>query len=601
MHSFDKSIVSAIQTDRKEYWQKLQFRFNPLGSQTESSQVTLTVTRDCPMLDWIREYRKDWLQPDIIAGLTAAAVVIPKAMAYATIAGLPVQVGLYTAFLPMIIYALLGTSRVLSVSTSTTLAILTAAQFSEVVPKLSGEALLRASATLTLLVGVVLVVASLLRLGFVANFISEPVLIGFKAGIGLVIVADQIPKLLGIHVPRGSFVHNVLGIFEGLSRTSLATLTVGLVMIAILVGIERFFPRLPAPLVAVAVGIAGSSLLGLQARGVELVGHIPGGLPSFTLPDISLAGQLWLGAVAIALMSFTETIAAGRAFARADEPAPRANQELLATGMANAGSALLGAMPAGGGTTQTAVNRQAGARTQLSELVTAGGTLVTMLLLSQVIALMPEATLGAVVIVYSIGLIKPIEFRAILEVRRMEFIWAIAAMAGVVFLGTLKGILVAIIVSVVALAHQVADPPVFVLGRKPGTDFFRPLTKEHPEDETYPGLLLLRLEGRLFFLNAEHIGQKIRSLIAEQKPRVVAIHLRGVFDLEYTALNMLIEGEKKQRERGVFLWVVGVNPQVLNVIRRSSLGTTLGAERMHFTLDVAVRKYLESIGNQPGP
>ncbi len=551
------------------------------------------------MPDWIREYQKNWLPLDIIAGLTAAAVVIPKAMAYATIAGLPVQVGLYTAFLPMILYAVLGTSRVLSVSTTTTLAILVAAQLNEVVPKGNAESLLKASATLTLLVGAMLVVASLLRLGFIANFISEPVLIGFKAGIGLVIVADQIPKLLGIHVPRGSFVHDVLGIFEGLSKTSLPTLVVGLVMIAILLGIERLLPRAPAPLVAVAAGIAGSALFGLQARGVELVGHIPRGLPSFTLPDISLAGQLWPGALAIALMSFTETIAAGRAFVRADEPSPNANRELLATGLANAGGALLGAMPAGGGTTQTAVNRQAGARTQLSELITAGGTLVTMLLLSGVIALMPQATLGAVVIVYSIGLIKPKEFRAILEVRRTEFIWAIAAMAGVVLLGTLKGILVAIVVSVIALAHQVANPPVFVLGRKPGTNFFRPLSKEHPEDETFPGLLLLRLEGRLFFLNAEHIGEKIRLLIAEKKPRIIAIHLRGVFDLEYTALNMLIEGERKQRERGVLLWLVGLNPQVLTMIRRSSLGTTLGPERMHFTLETAVQKYLESIANQP--
>jgi high affinity sulfate transporter 1 len=552
------------------------------------------------MLDWTREYQKAWLRPDIVAGLTAAAVVIPKAMAYATIVGLPVQVGLYTAFLPMILYALLGTSRVLSVSTTTTLAILAAAQLSEVAPRGDAAALLRASATLTLLVGAVLVLASILRLGFVANFISEPVLIGFKAGIGVVIVADQIPKLLGIHIARGSFVHNVLGIFEGLPRTSLATLAVGLVMIALLVGMERLFPRAPAPLVAVAVGIAGSAFLGLGARGVELVGHIPRGLPSLTLPDLSLVNHLWLGAVAIALMSFTETIAAGRAFVRADEPATNANQELLATGIANAGGALLGAMAAGGGTTQTAVNRQAGARTQLSELVTAGGTLVTMLLLSGVLALMPEATLAAVVIVYSISLIKPREFGAILQIRRTEFLWAVAAMAGVVFLGTLKGILVAIVVSVIALAHQVADPPVLVLGRKPGTNFFRPLSKEHPEDETFPGLLMLRLEGRLFFLNAAHIGQKIRALIAGQKPRVVAIHLRGVFDLEYTALNMMIDGEKKYREQGVLLWLVGLNPEVLTTIQRSSLGSTLGRERMHINLEVAVAKYLESSAGQTG-
>src|SRR6516164_6502112 len=278
------------------------------------------------MLDWTREYQKDWLRPDVIAGLTAAAVVIPKAMAYATIAGLPVQVGLYTAFLPMITYGLLGTSRVLSVSITTTLAILVATELGAVVPDGDPSALLHASAMLTLLVGTILLLASLLRLGFIADFISEPVLIGFKAGIGIVIVADQVPKLLGIHLPKGSFVVHLLAIFGGLSRTSAATLAVGVVMIALLVGIERFFPRAPAPLVAVALGIAGAALLGLQAHGVKLVGHIPKGLPSFTLPDFSLAAQLWPGALGIALMSFTETIAAGRAFARTDEPPLRANQ-----------------------------------------------------------------------------------------------------------------------------------------------------------------------------------------------------------------------------------------------------------------------------------
>jgi sulfate permease, SulP family len=551
-----------------------------------------------PMSDWMRGYQKDWLRPDLIAGLTAAAVVIPKAMAYATIAGLPVQVGLYTAFLPMIIYAMLGTSRALSVSTTTTLAILVGAELGEVVPRGDPASLLTASAMLTLLVGATLVVASLLRLGFVANFISEPVLIGFKAGIGLVIVFDQVPKVLGIHFPRGSFIHNLLAIFKALSGTSATTLVVGLVMIALLVGIERFFPRAPAPLIAVAVGIAGAGLLGLKYYGVELVGQIPKGLPSLTLPDFSLAADLWPGALGIALMSFTETIAAGRAFARSDEPPLRANQELLATGLANAGGAALGAMPAGGGTTQTAVNRLAGARTQLSGLVTAGGALVTMLLLSPLIALMPEATLAAVVIVYSIGLIKPREFGAILKVRRAEFYWAIAALAGVVLLGTLKGILVAIVVSLVALAYQTADPPVYVLGRKPGTNVFRPLSEEHPEDETFPGILLVRLEGRVFFANAERIGLKIEPLIDAAKPKVVVLDLSGVPDLEYTALKMLIEAEKRHRERGVSIWLVGLHPEVLAVVQRSSLGEILGRARMHFTLEVAVENYLASLATE---
>ena len=544
-----------------------------------------------PCIGWLRRYQKDWLRPDVMAGLTAAAVVIPKAMAYATIAGLPVQVGLYTVFLPMLIYAALGTSRPLSVSTTTTIAILTGVLLGQVAPGGDPASLISALATLGLLVGGMLVLASFLRLGFIANFISEPVLIGFKAGIGLVIVVDQIPKLLGIHFQKGAFLHNLLAILGGLPETSMVTLAVGAVMIAILVGMEWFRPRAPAPLIAVAVGIAGMGLLGLHTLGVKSVGQIPRGLPSFSWPDLSLAAALWPGAIGIAVMSFTETIAAGRAFAKSEEPPIRPNQELLATGLANAGGALLGAMPAGGGTTQTAVNRLVGARSQLAEMVTAAAALVTMFLLAPLISLMPEATLAAVVIVYSIGLIKPAEFRAILRVRRTELFWALAAFAGVVLLGTLKGILVAIIISLVGLAYQVANPPVHVLGRKPGTNVFRPRSREHPEDEMFSGLLLLRLEGRVFFANAERIREKIRPLITEAKPRVVALDLSGVFDLEYTALKMLTEAEKRQREIGVMLWLVGLNPEVLRVVQNSELGETLGRERMFFNLERAVETF----------
>lgn len=544
------------------------------------------------MPDWISVYQKEWLRPDILAGLTTAAVVIPKAMAYATIAGLPVQVGLYTAFLPMVIYTVLGTSRVLSVSTTTTLAILAAAELGEVASGGDQASLLRSAAMLTLLVGAMLVVASVLRLGFIANFISEPVLIGFKAGIGLVIVFDQIPKILGVHFPKGTFLHNLRAIVDGIPETSLPTLAVGIFMIGLLVVMERLVPRAPAPLIAVAAGILGARLLGLQAHGVELVGRVSSGLPPITVPDFSLSAQLWPGAVGIALMSFAETIAAGRAFAKSKEPPPKANRELLATGLANAGGAFLGAMPAGGGTTQTAVNSLAGARTQLAELVTAGTTLITMLFLSPLIGMMPQATLAAVVIVYSIGLIRPAEFRDILSVRRTEFTWALTAFAGVVLLGTLKGIIVAIVVSLMALAYQAADPPLYELRRKPGTNVFRPRDEDNPDDESFPGLLLLRLEGRIFFANAAHIGQKIKPLVDEMKPEVIVLDLSGVPDLEYTALRMLTEAEKRYREQGLSLWLVGLNPHVLTMVLRSSLGKSLGREAMHFNLEVAVAKFL---------
>ena len=322
------------------------------------------------------------LRFDVVAGLTAAAVVLPKAMAYATVAGLPVAVGLYTAFIPMIIYALLGSSRVLSVSSTTTLGILAGTQLALAVPDGDPAKLITAVATLTALVGVLLILASLLRLGFVANFISAPVLTGFKTGIALVIVLDQLPKLLGFHIIKQGFIRDLFSIIHHLPQTSLITLAVAGVVLLVLIVMERLWPHSPAPLVAVGGSIAASWFFGLDAQGVATVGLIPQGFPSLTLPNVELIEQLLPGAFGIALMSFTESIAAARAFAGTEEPPIIANRELIALGAANMGGALFGAMPAGGGTTQTAVVRAAGACSQKASLVTAGAAAAIMLLLS---------------------------------------------------------------------------------------------------------------------------------------------------------------------------------------------------------------------------
>ena len=260
------------------------------------------------------------LRFDIVAGLTAAAVVLPKAMAYASVAGLPVAVGLYTALVPMVIYALLGTSRVLSVSSTTTLAILAGTQLGLAVPDGDPARLLAATATLVALVGVLLMLAAVLRLGFVANFISTPVLTGFKAGIGLVIVLDQVPKLLGIHITKQGFFHDLLSVVQHVPETSLLTLAVAAATFAVLIGMERLWPHSPAPLVAVGGGIAAAWFFGLQDQGVSIVGLIPQGLPALTMPDLALVEDLLPGALGIALMSFTETIAVGRVFVVSIDP-----------------------------------------------------------------------------------------------------------------------------------------------------------------------------------------------------------------------------------------------------------------------------------------
>ncbi len=530
-------------------------------------------------------------RPDLVAGLTAAAVVLPKAMAYATVAGLPVAVGLYTAFVPMLIYALLGSSRVLSVSSTATLAILVGAQLGSVVPDGDPGKLAVATATLGALVGVLLLLARLLRLGFVANFISAPVLTGFKTGIGLVIVLDQLPKLIGVHIHKQGFFRDATAIVQQLPETSAPTLLLALATFALLIGMERWRPHSPAPLVAVAGGIAMSWLLGLQAQGVGIVGLIPQGLPAVTLPDPALIAELAPGALGIALMSFTETIAAGRAFARPGDPPIDANRELIATGLANAGGALLGAMPAGGGTSQSAVVRSAGGRSQKASLVTAAAALATMGLLAPLLGLLPNAVLAAIVIVYSVGLIEPAEFRAIRRVRTMEFRWALIACVGVLVFGTLKGIVVAIIVSMIGLASQTAHPRVSVIGRKRGADVLRPLTPGHPDDETFPGLLIVRPEGRLFFVNMQSVGEQIIARVAQYEPRVVVLDMSRVPDIEYSALQALIEGEQRLAERGVALWLAGLNPGVLEVVRHAGFDQQLGRERLFHNAREAIERW----------
>jgi len=538
------------------------------------------------------------LRLDVVAGLTAAAVVLPKAMAYASVAGLPVAVGLYTAFIPMLVYALLGSSRVLSVSSTTTLAILAGTQLGLVVPDGDPGKLVTATATLAAMVGAMLLLARLLRLGFVANFISTPVLTGFKAGIGLVILLDQVPKLLGIHITKQGFFRDVFAVAQHLPDTSLLTLAVALATFVVLIGMERLWPHSPAPLVAVGGGIAASWFFGLQAAGVSTVGLIPQGFPSLTWPDASLVEALAPGALGIALMSFTETIAAGRAFAGADDPPINANRELVATGAANVAGALLGAMPAGGGTSQTAVVRAAGGQSQKASLVTAGAAVATMLLLAPLLGLMPNATLAAVVIVYSVGLIQPAEFRAILKVRSMEFRWALIACLGVLVFGTLKGIVVAIIVSMVGLASQTAHPRVSVIGRKRGADVLRPLSGEH-DDETFEGLLILRPEGRLFFVNAQNVSEQMNALVSQHRPRVVVLDMSRVPDIEYSALQTLMDGEQRAADRGISVWLAGLNPGVLDVVRHAGFDQRLGPGRMLFNAREAIARY-QALGTAGG-
>jgi MFS superfamily sulfate permease-like transporter len=293
------------------------------------------------------------------------------------------------------------------------------------------------------------------------------------------------------------------------------------------------------------------------------------------------------GALGIALIAFVESIASARAFVgRRDLPAD-ANRELLALGAANLAGGLFQAMPAGGGTSQTAVNDQAGARSQLAELFTAGFTALTLLFLAPLISLMPQATLGALVMLAALGLIKVDEFRAIGRIRRLELWWALIALIGVLVLGTLNGIMIAVAASLLALIYEANHPPLYMLGRKPGTDIFRPY-KESSGDKIFPGLLILRTENSMTFASAPRLSDKIWALIHATEPEILALDLSAVPDIEYTALQMLTDFEEKLCQAGITLWLVALNPEPLKMIQRSPLFKTLGFERMFFNVEQAV-------------
>jgi SulP family sulfate permease len=525
-----------------------------------------TLARSVPALTWLREYQPDWLRFDAVAGLTTAALVIPQSMAYATLAGLPVQAGLYTALAAMPVYALLGTSRALSVSVSSTVSILTASVLVGVPP----ERVPGVAALLALMFGSIMVLAGLLRLGFLAEFISQPVLIGFKAGTGLFIASGQLGKLLGVSVPGGDFFEQVAGAVARVPAAHPTTVVLGLGSIALLLALRRWLPHVPGPLVVVVLGIAAAQGLGLAAQGLAVIGPIPPGLPIPALPDLADARGLLWAALGIALMSSIDSIGAARAFATREEPRIVANRELLAVGAAALGAGLLHGYPPDGGMSQTAVNRAAGARTQLAQLITAGMVLLTLTLLTPLFESLPQASLGALVLVAVAGLVDVTAMRRIGLIRRRDLALSLVAAAGVLVVGILGGVLIAVVVSMLVLLHETNTQPIELLGREPGTRRWRALTTAQP-GETVPGLAVVRAQGRLYFANAQRVTDHVLVLAGGVSPpvRVVVFDASVIPDLEFTALQALAGLNQELHTRGVAFWLAGLHRVPLEMVQRA--------------------------------
>jgi high affinity sulfate transporter 1 len=550
-----------------------------------------SMSRFLPAAVWLPRISGQTIRNDLVAGVTAAAVVIPQAMAYATLAGVPVQYGLYVSFVPMLAYAFLGTSRVLSVSTTSTISILTATAIAGVAVA-GPDDYATATATLALACALILLGAGFLRLGFLADFISLPVLAGFKVGTGLVIAASQLGKVLGVTISGDDFFEKVRSGLSQLDEANGATAALAAATIVVLLVLRQFSKRIPGPLIAVALGIVAVQAFDLVAKGVAVVPPVPSGLPGFNAPDASLILDLLPAAAGIALICFVESISAARTYAtRNDEPPLDADQELRALGAANLAAGLFQGFPAGGGLSQTTVNAQGGARTQLAGAVTAGFTALTLLYLTSLFSNLAEATLGAIVLVAILGLLDTTVIRRTFALRHRDGLLGLATVMGILFLGMLSGILLAIVLSVGSLIWGVNHMPLRVLGRQPSSGVWRDL-ETHPQDEVIPGLLVIRPEGGLFFTNARRFAAHLLALAdaAGQPPEVLAVDGSAIPDWEVTVLGVLEELDESLRERGVELWLCSLTPRPLDMLRRSDLSGRF-EQRLYPTLEAARVSY----------
>ncbi|HEU0240946.1 MAG TPA: SulP family inorganic anion transporter [Micromonosporaceae bacterium] len=522
-------------------------------------------------------YRRTLARSDILGGIGAGAVVVPQAMAYATIAGMPVQIGLYTCMLPVVVYAALGGSRTMSVTTTSTIATLSAST-------LVGAGIAAGSVadlvTLTLLVGVILVIARIARFGSLVENISGAVLTGVKTGVGLTVAAQQLPKLLGVppHAGTTGFFREVWSALSQLGHANVATVVLSVATIVALVLLARFAPRIPGPLVAVVAALALVPLLNLEQHGVALIAPIPRGLPVPAQPPMHHVFALLPGAFAIALMAFLESVAIARSIRQRDEPSPNNDREMVAIGMASVVGSFFHALPAAGGFSQSAVNQRSGARTQAAALVTAALAVVVALFLAPVLSKLPQATLGAMVFVAVMGLVRPAELRRLLRISPREF--ALAAITGLVGLTT--NLLVAVAVGVVGtlflVLRELNHVDVTELRRASDTGRIR---VARPGDPPVPGALLLRLGGPLYTANVRVAEQAVvREADRRQQTTpsdgttperldvvVLDMTVQGV--LSSTVLDGIRDLDRELADRCVTLWIASLPARATATAQRT--------------------------------
>ena len=547
-----------------------------------------------PVFTSLHGYKREWLRGDLVAGLTVWAVLVPEALAYATIAGVSPVVGLYAAPGALILYAALGSSKHLVTGPMAATAALSAAAVGDIVAGNSDE-FVQLTVVLALCVGVAALLAGVLRLGFLAGFISEPVLKGFIVGLALTIIVGQVPKLFGVDTGDGDFFEKLFDFLGNLGETDALTLVVGLGSLAVVLGLRRFAPVVPGSLVAVLLGIALVELFDLD---VDIVGDIDSGLPSLGLPDASASdyGSLAAGAIGVMLVGFAESLGAAKTYAARHHYEIDANRELLGLGAANVASGLSSGMVVNGSLSKTAVNASAGARTQASGLVVAAMTVITLLFLTGLFESLPEATLAAVVVAALIELVDIPALTALYRVytrqlgraygvaARADFIAAMTALLGVLVLDTLPGLFLGIAVSLLLLLYRASRPRIAVLGRIPGAPGQWGDVDRHPENTEVEGVKVLRVEGGLFFANADSVRARIRA--QSRAAHTVVLDAEATPFVDVSAVRMLGELHDDLSRAGVNLLITRDVGQVRDVMRRAGADPSL--EHVYPTVEDAV-------------
>src|SRR4051812_49081740 len=548
-----------------------------------------------PILEWLPSYDRRGLRGDIAAGIAVTALIVPKDLGYAGIAGVALQNGLYAAAAGAIIYALFCTSRQISTGPSSSLAAV--AGGAVLVAGLADDEAAELVAAITLVTGLLYLAFAVLRLGWISRFLSKAVITGFLAGAAVDVVIGELPKLTGTDAD-GDNAWRELGSWIGsLGDVHGTTGPGGAPALGLILGPRLVRPAIPGALVLVAAGILAAHVFDLEAHGVAVVGDVPSGLPAPELPSFDLVKEhiatIGIAAIALLLIGFSQTAGDARAFAARHKYPIDVDQESVAQGMANVGAGVLQGMPVSTSLSASSLNESAGARTQVSSLAAGGLVIATLLVLAPVFSDLPKAVLGAVIIdAVVFGMIDLAELRRLRRVTPFDFWVAVAAIVGVLSAGVLAGVVIGVGLSLGWLVYVATRPPMPLLGREPGTHVFRDLV-ENPEDETFPGIVVLRLDGGLFFATAEALEDRVREVAEDGgPPRALVLDLEGVNFVDSQGAAKLTELHRLTEAQGITLRLARVKPQVRAILEADGVIALFGTDHIHGNVQRAVRSQL---------